>query len=181
MSTVGYTGNITKWDDSRGFGFITPEYDSEPPIFVHISAFGKVARRPVIGDKVTYQLTTQADGRIQAILVKIEGVELKKAEQRMWYDWVITGMIGLLILIFIGIGFIFIQADRPSTSPPLLISIKKPGCIIKGNISINSGAKYYHVPGMENYETTVISPKYGEQWFCSESEARAAGWQKATK
>ncbi len=24
-------------------------------------------------------------------------------------------------------------------------------------------------------QNTVISPKYGERWFCSEDEARAAG------
>jgi len=54
-----------------------------------------------------------------------------------------------------------------------------PACNIKGNISINSGAKIYHVPGQENYEATKISPQYGEQWFCSEAEAKVAGWRKA--
>ncbi len=54
-----------------------------------------------------------------------------------------------------------------------------PACNIKGNISINSRAKIYHVPGQENYEDTKISPQYGERWFCSEAEARAAGWRKA--
>ena len=52
-------------------------------------------------------------------------------------------------------------------------------CNIKGNISISTGEKIYHVPGQEYYEETVISPEYGERWFCSEEEAMAAGWRKS--
>lgn len=52
-------------------------------------------------------------------------------------------------------------------------------CKIKGNISINSGERIYHMPGQENYSATKISPQYGERWFCSEAEARTAGWRKA--
>ena len=52
-------------------------------------------------------------------------------------------------------------------------------CNIKGNISISTGEKIYHVPGQEYYEDTVISPEYGERWFCSEEEAMAAGWRKS--
>ncbi|GLQ79189.1 hypothetical protein GCM10007881_27070 [Mesorhizobium huakuii] len=63
----------------------------------------------------------------------------------------------------------------PSTS---LFSI---GCNIKGNISINTGERIYHVPGQEHYWETKISPQYGERWFCSEAEAVAAGWRKARR
>lgn len=52
-------------------------------------------------------------------------------------------------------------------------------CSIKGNISINTGERIYHVPGQKHYSETVITPRYGERWFCTESEARAAGWRKA--
>lgn len=51
------------------------------------------------------------------------------------------------------------------------------GCDIKGNISISSGNKIYHLPGGEFYAKTVISPEYGERWFCSEAEAQANGWR----
>ena len=57
----------------------------------------------------------------------------------------------------------------------------KSGCDIKGNISINSGEKIFHVPGQEFYSDTKISPEYGERWFCTEAEARANGWRKAKK
>lgn len=54
-----------------------------------------------------------------------------------------------------------------------------PGCDIKGNISINSGERIYHMPGQADYSATIIRPEYGERWFCTEDEARAAGWRKA--
>ncbi|MBB3646688.1 hypothetical protein FHX14_002885 [Rhizobium sp. BK619] len=53
------------------------------------------------------------------------------------------------------------------------------GCNIKGNISIGSGERIYHLAGQEYYNETRISPQYGERWFCSEAEARAAGWRRA--
>lgn len=54
-----------------------------------------------------------------------------------------------------------------------------PACKIKGNISMNNGQRIYHVPGQPYYTKTRISLTKGERWFCSESEARAAGWRKA--
>ncbi|ESY72619.1 succinoglycan biosynthesis protein exoI [Mesorhizobium sp. LNHC252B00] len=53
------------------------------------------------------------------------------------------------------------------------------GCDIKGNISINSGQRIYHMPGQEFYSRTIIRPEFGERWFCSEAEAQAAGWRRA--
>jgi len=53
------------------------------------------------------------------------------------------------------------------------------GCDIKGNISVDGGEKIYHVPGQSYYSQTKISPEYGERWFCTEAEAKAAGWRKA--
>jgi hypothetical protein len=53
------------------------------------------------------------------------------------------------------------------------------GCAIKGNISLNNGQRIYHLPGQHSYDETKILPQYGERWFCSEAEARAAGWRKA--
>lgn len=51
-------------------------------------------------------------------------------------------------------------------------------CRVKGNISLN-GERIYHVPGGEWYEETRIDTLKGERWFCSEEEARAAGWRKS--
>lgn len=51
-------------------------------------------------------------------------------------------------------------------------------CVIKGNISA-MGARIYHLPGSKWYQKTSINIKKGERWFCSEDEARSAGWRSA--
>ncbi|WP_081732425.1 hypothetical protein [Mesorhizobium sp. L103C119B0] len=56
-----------------------------------------------------------------------------------------------------------------------------PACNIKGNVSINTGERIYHMPGDKFYAATIIRPEYGETWFCSEAEARAAGWRHARR
>lgn len=51
-------------------------------------------------------------------------------------------------------------------------------CLIKGNIN-RRGEHIYHVPGDKYYERTIITASRGERWFCTESEAQAAGWRRA--
>lgn len=51
-------------------------------------------------------------------------------------------------------------------------------CNIKGNVS-TKGERIYHVPGQKYYSKTSIQASNGERWFCSEEEARAAGWRRS--
>jgi hypothetical protein len=57
----------------------------------------------------------------------------------------------------------------------------KPGCEIKGNISITDGEKIYHLPGWEMYDEVLIEPVYGERWFCTEEEATKNGWRPSRR
>ncbi|MEO1788306.1 MAG: thermonuclease family protein [Pseudomonadota bacterium] len=68
------------------------------------------------------------------------------------------------------------QAFRNAQAP---VSAAPEGCAIKGNIS--SGGHIYHMPGQEHYARTQINTARGERWFCSEAEARAAGWRRARR
>lgn len=52
-------------------------------------------------------------------------------------------------------------------------------CVIKGNIT--KSGKIFHMPGQRDYERTGINLAKGENWFCSERDARAAGWRKARR
>lgn len=52
--------------------------------------------------------------------------------------------------------------------------------VIKGNVSTN-GAMIYHLPGDPSYNRTIIDSSAGERMFCTEDEARAAGWRKASR
>ena len=61
---------------------------------------------------------------------------------------------------------------------PLISTTTAGGCNIKGNI-YKKGDRIYHVPGQKYHDKTVISERDGERWFCSEDEARKAGWRKS--
>ena len=54
---------------------------------------------------------------------------------------------------------------------------ERADCRIKGNLSDNG--RIYHVPGQRYYDQTIITPAKGERWFCTEAEAKAAGWRRA--
>ena len=54
-----------------------------------------------------------------------------------------------------------------------------PTCAVKGNIDKNSDARKYYLPGCAQYKFTIIEKDIGENWFCSEKEALAAGFSKA--
>jgi endonuclease YncB( thermonuclease family) len=52
-------------------------------------------------------------------------------------------------------------------------------CAIKGNIS--ASGQIYHRPGQRDYDSVRIDERKGERWFCSEDDARAAGWRAARR
>lgn len=63
------------------------------------------------------------------------------------------------------------QCDYSGTSEP----------VIKGNISVRTGEKIYHVPGGDFYDQTVIDEAKWERWFCTETDAMGAGWRKSKR
>ncbi|MBN8279042.1 MAG: thermonuclease family protein [Gammaproteobacteria bacterium] len=65
------------------------------------------------------------------------------------------------------------EVGSPTWAPPVT---PKSGCSIKGNIN-SKGERIYHVPGRGSYAQTEINEAAGERWFCSEDEARQAGWR----
>lgn len=65
-------GVLKVWKEDRGFGFIKSA--GGPDVFVHIRDFGRIARSPRVGDVVLYQPVQDANGRLRAGDVHIEGV-----------------------------------------------------------------------------------------------------------
>jgi endonuclease YncB( thermonuclease family) len=62
------------------------------------------------------------------------------------------------------------EAQQRSSQP------SRAGCNVKGNIN-GDGERIYHVPGSSSYDNTTIDESRGERWFCTETEARTAGWR----
>jgi endonuclease YncB( thermonuclease family) len=62
-------------------------------------------------------------------------------------------------------------AERTQSAPP-----RSARCEIKGNIN-RDDERIYHTRGSPSYDATVIDESRGERWFCTEAEARRAGWR----
>lgn len=52
-------------------------------------------------------------------------------------------------------------------------------CAIKGNVNAK-GERIYHLPGSRLYSRVAMTGQ-DERWFCSEQEAKAAGWRPARR
>ncbi len=60
-----FDGVLAKWNDERGFGFIKPGAGGDE-IFVHISEFPKDGQRPRIGERVSFEVALNAEGKKKA-------------------------------------------------------------------------------------------------------------------
>jgi cold shock CspA family protein len=58
-------GKIAKWNDERGFGFISSSEGGDS-VFFHISALPRSDRRPSVNEAVSYILAFDSHGRPQA-------------------------------------------------------------------------------------------------------------------
>jgi cold shock CspA family protein len=67
-----FDGKLEKWNDDRGFGFITPLHGGEP-VFVHVSAFPRDGRRPKLGESLTVEVEPAGDGKKRAINIQRAG------------------------------------------------------------------------------------------------------------
>jgi uncharacterized membrane protein YsdA (DUF1294 family)/cold shock CspA family protein len=60
-----FTGTLKSWNDERGFGFIAPAQGGQE-IFIHIKAFPAGTGRPSIGQPLSFEVETTADGKKRA-------------------------------------------------------------------------------------------------------------------
>lgn len=75
METGLRRGQLTKWKDDRGFGFIQP-VDGSQKIFLHISKLKDATRRPQVGDTIYYYVVVE-DGKVRACNAFILGARSK--------------------------------------------------------------------------------------------------------
>ena len=191
MTPVREQGKLIKWNDDKGFGFIQPEAGGRH-VFLHVSALIPAARRPQTGDTIFYEPTVQAAGKIRAsnaFLVGVPVLPVARGTTRNQQGWLET-VIGVAV-VAAAVAFFALRPNSnrsgasASTSAPWMDDAPQmdipppPDYTIKGNVSVGTGARIYHVPSSEDYEITMIDPTRGERWFRSEAEAVASGWRKA--
>jgi hypothetical protein len=104
-----------------------------------------------------------------------EEARLKKADRlrrTSSHFWPLYGLLLIGAAMVAGyaaqIGFTVVSSNLSSAA----------SCAIKGNIAAD-GERIYHVPGQSYYRETRVNPAWGERWFCSEADARKAGWRRS--
>jgi cold shock CspA family protein len=63
-----FEGKLTKWNDERGFGFVTPAQGGQE-IFVHISAFPRDGQRPQLQEPLSFEIELDGKGKKRAVSV----------------------------------------------------------------------------------------------------------------
>jgi cold shock CspA family protein len=114
-------GNLAKWNDDRGFGFITPA-SGGAELFVHISAFPRDGRRPTIGEIVSYETETGPDGKTRAVQIMRPGQKTRsrptsRAERDRKPAGVIEAVIAVLLIGGI-VGYAYNRIHEPAVSTP---------------------------------------------------------------
>ena len=107
-------GEITSWNDAKGFGFITP-ISGGKQVFVHIKAFGNSKRRPGISHIVTYTLSADRQGRPCAVNATLAGNQLAAKTRRSHISPAVIG--ATIFMLIAGV------ASLAAKIPPLIFGI----------------------------------------------------------
>ena len=63
-------GTLVEWNDDRGFGYVE-SVAGGIRTFCHISQFAVRARRPIMGERVTYETSRDERGRLRAVKIQL--------------------------------------------------------------------------------------------------------------
>ena len=117
-------GQLIKWQDDRGFGFIQPT-DGGRDVFLHISDLRKGSRRPQVGDTIYYRVTTDA-GKTRAYNAFIPGQQVTATHppvsprDRLWRLFITVLTTPLLIALPL-VGISQLSSHLKLASPLLLL------------------------------------------------------------
>jgi uncharacterized membrane protein YsdA (DUF1294 family)/cold shock CspA family protein len=99
-----YQGQISEWNDERGFGFVRP-LEGSGRVFVHISAFPHGSKRPASDDIVSYELSHDDRGRPRAMNVTyISGPPLTHGHQSQLQGLLFATIIAVTFLTLVAIA-----------------------------------------------------------------------------
>lgn len=119
-------GTLKKWNEDRGFGFISPSQGDE--IFVHISAFPRDGIRPRINELISFEVEPGSKGKMQAVrvvrpagLVKRHAMPRQAANLRRSHSSISRSkysLIGILLVATVGTCAYLIAGNSvPVVSP----------------------------------------------------------------
>src|SRR4051812_29105555 len=81
-----FEGTLQSWNDDRGFGFITPTLGGQE-IFVHVTAFAARNGRPQAGQRVSFAVELNPQGKKRARNVEPIRVARVRAQRPSTVQW----------------------------------------------------------------------------------------------
>src|SRR3954468_15057895 len=100
-------GTLVEWNEDRGFGFLEPAGGGDRA-FCHISAFANRSRRPIVGQRVTYETSRDERGRLRATQIRPVASSkpaVKERASKPISPWV--AVIGSAIFLIVITGLVF--------------------------------------------------------------------------
>jgi cold shock CspA family protein len=88
-------GSIIRWNDDRGFGFISST-EIKGDVFAHISQFKEGHHRPKIGDAVLFQIVNE-NGKQSAKSISLIGIKPKPQNKQSLTSKLFSFLIVILI------------------------------------------------------------------------------------
>ncbi len=150
------------------------------------AAYSKAGLIALIGDKpVTCALEDRTQGSVPTATCLLGSEDLSELINArglaiMFPENPTTLTDGAPSLNSVSAGLLSLQVMKDYASALATGLLSPRDCPIKGNIARRTGNKIYHSPGAAHYKRTLIDLTRGEQWFCNEEDAVAAGFRKAS-
>jgi len=116
-------GSISKWNEDRGFGFISPA-GGGAELFVHVSAFPRDGRRPTVGEVVSYETETTGDGKVRAVKVMRRGQQSRNRSLPRGHGDATSPRVveSIVVVLLLGgiLGYAYTRMRKPEipTLPP---------------------------------------------------------------
>lgn len=114
-------GTLKKWNDDRGFGFVSPAQGSEE-LFVHISAFPKGGERPRLNELLSFETEVGENGKLRAVRIMRAGQNSASSrtpkKRRPKQSSGISGVVFSLLAIAIIGGYGYSRFTRIEFEPP---------------------------------------------------------------
>lgn len=135
-----FKGELVRWNEGKGFGFISSK-ELNKDIFIHISSLKRMKRRPIVGDIIYFKEHIGSDGKVKAIDASIEGAELMKNTVRKKRNLKknnnnFSSLIYFSIFIAIGV---FAYSKGTETTPQIIT--KAPSIGSTALVNFTSGSK----------------------------------------
>ena len=103
-------GRLSKWNDQRGYGFITDDSNGEE-VFVHISAFPRSSNRPEVGEVLSFDIDIdiERNGKRKAVnlkrLSRLSSNSVKPHRLKKKSSLNVSNVLGMCTLIIVGFVF----------------------------------------------------------------------------